>query len=75
MFHVTSRSGLAFKLETGNPDLPSRSLRDPLARDVLVLRHAERDDGRFDTLSAHGRAALRTFARYSGEMAWGNNRG
>jgi hypothetical protein len=35
------------------------------------LPHAERDYGRIGTLSAHVQAALRKFARYSGEMGQG----
>jgi hypothetical protein len=33
------------------------------------LPHAERDSGRFGTLSGNVQAALRKFARYAGEMA------
>jgi hypothetical protein len=35
------------------------------------LPHPERDYGRIGTLSAHGQAALRKFARYSREMSQG----
>jgi hypothetical protein len=38
------------------------------------LRQAERDNGGLGTLSAHGQAVLRRFARYAGEMAEGGNR-
>jgi hypothetical protein len=35
------------------------------------LPHAERDYGGFGTLSPHGQAALKQFARYTGEMEQG----
>jgi hypothetical protein len=39
--------------------------------DKAYLPHAERDSGRFGTLSARGQAAPRPFARHAGEMGRG----